>query len=61
MPSLGQPQVLDAYRKLTAEPYVAEPVPGWSSVRSTIHHLALATEFHFACVLVRVEVALREG
>ena len=25
--------VLDACRQLTAEQYVAEPVPGWSSVR----------------------------
>jgi uncharacterized damage-inducible protein DinB len=39
-------KVLDACRKLTAEQYVAEPVPGWSSVRSTIHHIALVTEFH---------------
>jgi uncharacterized damage-inducible protein DinB len=38
-------KVLDACRKLTAEQYVAEPVPGWSSVRSTISHIALATEF----------------
>ena len=42
--SLGQ--VLDACRKLTPEQYVAEPVPGWSSVRSTIYHIALVTEFH---------------
>jgi uncharacterized damage-inducible protein DinB len=39
-------RVLDACRKLTAEQYVAEPVPGWSSVRSTIYHIALATEFN---------------
>src|SRR5262245_16397483 len=39
-------KVLDACRKLTAEKYVAEPVPGWSSVRSTIYHIALATEFN---------------
>ena len=39
-------KVLDACRKLTAERYVAEPVPGWSSVRSTISHIALATEFN---------------
>ena len=39
-------KVLDACRKLTAELYVAEPVPGWSSVRSTISHIALATEFN---------------
>ena len=39
-------RVLDACRKLTAEQYVAEPVPGWSSVRSTLSHIALATEFN---------------
>jgi uncharacterized damage-inducible protein DinB len=39
-------KVLDACRKLTSEQYVAEPVPGWSSVRSTISHIALATEFN---------------
>src|SRR3954465_5436234 len=39
-------RALDACRKLTAEQYVAEPVPGWSSVRSTISHIALATEFN---------------
>ena len=36
--------VLDACRKLTPEQYVAEPVPGWSSVRSTIVHIAIVTE-----------------
>src|ERR1700730_17237043 len=39
-------RVLDACRKLTAEQYGAEPVPGCSSVRSTISHIALATEFN---------------
>jgi uncharacterized damage-inducible protein DinB len=39
-------KVLDACRKLTAEQYVAEPVPGWSSVRSTLAHIALATELN---------------
>src|SRR6185295_10722373 len=39
-------RVFDACRKLTAEQYVAEPVPGWSSVRSTIFHIALATEIN---------------
>jgi uncharacterized damage-inducible protein DinB len=39
-------KVLDACRKLTAEEYVAEPVPGWSSVRSTIYHIAVATEWN---------------
>ena len=39
-------KVLDACRQLTAEQYVAEPVPGWSSVRSTVYHIALATEWN---------------
>ena len=39
-------KVLDACRKLTAVQYVAEPVPGWSSVRSTVYHIALVTEIH---------------
>jgi uncharacterized damage-inducible protein DinB len=39
-------KVLDACRQLTAEQYAAEPVPGWSSVRSTLSHIALATEFN---------------
>jgi uncharacterized damage-inducible protein DinB len=39
-------KVLDACRKLTAAQHVAEPVPGWSSVRSTIYHIALVTDFH---------------
>jgi uncharacterized damage-inducible protein DinB len=39
-------KVLDTCRKLTAEQYVAEPVPDWSSVRSTIYHIAVATEFN---------------
>lgn len=39
-------KLFDACRKLTAEQYVAEPVPGWSSVRSTICHIALATELN---------------
>jgi len=37
-------RVLDACRKLTAEQYVAEPAPGWSSVRSSIVHIAIVTE-----------------
>src|SRR2546427_12950937 len=40
-------KVLDACRKLTADQYVAEPVSGWSSVRSTVYHMALVTEIHF--------------
>ena len=39
-------KVLDACRQLTAQQYVAEPVPGWPSVRSTVSHIALATEFN---------------
>src|SRR4030095_12623297 len=39
-------KVLGACRKLTSEQYVAEPVAGWSSVHSTISHIALATEFN---------------
>ena len=39
-------KVLDACRKLTPKQYVAEPVPGWSSVRSTVYHIALAAEFN---------------
>ncbi len=37
-------KMLDACRNLTAEQYAAEPVPGWSSVRSTVHHIAIVTE-----------------
>ena len=37
-------RVLEACRKLTPEQYGAEPVPGWSSVRSSIVHIAVATE-----------------
>jgi uncharacterized damage-inducible protein DinB len=39
-------KILDACRKLTAEQYGAEPVPGWSSVRATLSHIALATELN---------------
>jgi uncharacterized damage-inducible protein DinB len=37
-------RVLEACRKLTAEQYGAEPVPGWSSARSTLTHIAVVTE-----------------
>jgi uncharacterized damage-inducible protein DinB len=37
-------RVLDACRMLTPEQYMAEPVPGWSSVRSTLVHIAIVTE-----------------
>ena len=36
-------RVLDACRKLTPEQYAAEPVPGWSSVRSSLVHIAVVT------------------
>ena len=39
-------RILDACRKLTAAEFVAEPVPGWSSVRSTVYHIAMAAEFN---------------
>jgi uncharacterized damage-inducible protein DinB len=45
-------KVLDACRRLTAEQYLAEPVPGWSSVRSTLCHIALATEFNLRTLAV---------
>jgi uncharacterized damage-inducible protein DinB len=37
-------KMLDACRKLTPEQYVAEPAPGWASVRSTVHHIAIVTD-----------------
>jgi uncharacterized damage-inducible protein DinB len=37
-------RLLEACRKLTPEQYAAEPVPGWSSVRSTVCHIAIVTE-----------------
>jgi uncharacterized damage-inducible protein DinB len=37
-------RVLGACRKLSAEQYAAEPVPGWSSVRTTIVHIAVVTD-----------------
>src|SRR4029077_12665253 len=37
-------RVLEACRKLTAEQFAAEPAPGWSSVRSSIVHIAIVTE-----------------
>ena len=36
-------KVLDVCRKLSPEQYVAEPVPGWSSVRATVYHIAVVT------------------
>jgi uncharacterized damage-inducible protein DinB len=37
-------KILDSCRILTPEQYAAEPVPGWSSVRSTVAHIAIVTE-----------------
>ena len=37
-------KMLDACRKLTPEQYVAEPVPDWPSVRSTVFHIVVVTE-----------------
>jgi uncharacterized damage-inducible protein DinB len=37
-------KMIEACRKLTPEQYVAEPVPGWSSVRSTVYHIAVVTD-----------------
>lgn len=37
-------RMLEACRKLTPEQYVAEPVPGWPSVRATVWHIAVVTE-----------------
>jgi uncharacterized damage-inducible protein DinB len=37
-------KMLDACRQLTPEQYAAEPVPGWSSVRFTVWHIAIVTD-----------------
>jgi uncharacterized damage-inducible protein DinB len=37
-------KMLEACRKLTPEQYAAEPVPGWTSVRSTVYHIAVVTD-----------------
>jgi uncharacterized damage-inducible protein DinB len=37
-------RVFDACRTLSPEQYVAEPIPGWSSVRSSIVHIAVVTQ-----------------
>ena len=36
--------MLDACRKLSPEQYVAEPAPGWASVRFTVWHIAIVTD-----------------
>jgi uncharacterized damage-inducible protein DinB len=35
---------LDVCRKLTPQQFTAEPVPGWSSIQSTMAHVAISTE-----------------
>ncbi|HKI21365.1 MAG TPA: DinB family protein [Isosphaeraceae bacterium] len=37
-------KVLQACRSLSQEQYLAEPVPGWSSVSSTILHITMVTD-----------------
>jgi hypothetical protein len=37
-------RMLDTCRKLTPEQYAVEPVPGWSSVRATVSHIAVVNE-----------------
>ena len=37
-------KMLAACRELSLEQYAAEPVPGWPSVRSTVHHIAIVTD-----------------
>lgn len=37
-------KILEGCRKLSPEQYVAEPAPGWASVRATLVHLAVVTE-----------------
>jgi uncharacterized damage-inducible protein DinB len=37
-------KIVDACRTLSPEQYAAEPVPGWSSVRSTLTHIAIVTD-----------------
>jgi uncharacterized damage-inducible protein DinB len=37
-------KMFEACRKLTPEQYVAEPVPGWGSIRSTVYHIVVVTD-----------------
>ncbi len=37
-------RVLQACQSLTKEQYIAEPMPGWSSVSSTILHITMVTD-----------------
>jgi uncharacterized damage-inducible protein DinB len=43
-------KMLDACRKLTPEQYAAEPVPGWTPVRSTVYHIAVVTDLWLRAV-----------
>ncbi len=36
-------KILDVCRNLTPAQYIAEPVPGWTSVRASIVHIAIVT------------------
>jgi uncharacterized damage-inducible protein DinB len=56
--SWANTKVLDACRKLTAEQYVAEPVPGWSSVRSTIYHITWVTDLHLRTLAGDLDVSI---
>ena len=37
-------KMLGACRELSAEQFVAEPAPGWTSVRATVWHIVVVTE-----------------
>jgi uncharacterized damage-inducible protein DinB len=37
-------RMLAACRQLTPEQYAAEPVPGWTPVRTTVYHIAVVTD-----------------
>ncbi len=37
-------KIVDACRELSPKQYVAEPAPGWSSVRSSLTHIVIATD-----------------
>jgi uncharacterized damage-inducible protein DinB len=37
-------RALEACRALTSEQYTAEPLPGWSSIRSSIAHIAMVAD-----------------
>ena len=37
-------RLLEACRSLTPEQYAGEPVPGWSSVRASLTHIAIVTD-----------------